>query len=77
MPNSIKSFRQINENATNFQWRVSVESTKNVMYNGNKLMYTKIVRSECWLVDVKKVIFIDKIIDTDKDQFFKDFRGKG
>ena len=40
-------------------------------------MYTKIVRSECWLVDVKKVIFIDKIIDTDKDQFFKDFRGKG
>ena len=54
-----------------------VESTKNVMYNGNKLIYTRIVRSEYWLVDVKKGFFIDKIIDTDKDQFFKDFRRKG
>ena len=37
-------------------------------------MYTRLTRSESWLVVVEMVIFIDKIIDTVKDQFFKDFR---
>ena len=58
----------------NFQWKVSIESTKNVMCNGNKLMYARIIRSEPWLVVAEIVIFIDEIIVSVKDQFFKDFR---
>ena len=40
-------------------------------------MYTGVTRSKSWLVVVEKVIFIDEIIDTVKDQFFKDFRTNG
>ena len=47
------------------------------MCNGNKVMYVRVIRSESWLVVVKKVIFIDEIIDPVKDQFFKEFRAKG
>ena len=47
------------------------------MCNGNKLMYPRVIRSESWLVDGEKVTFIDELIDTIKDQFFKDFRANG
>ena len=36
-------------------------------------MYARVIRSESWLVVVEKVTFTDEIIDTVKDQFFKDF----
>ena len=39
-------------------------------------MYTRVTRSESWLVG-EKVIFVDELIDTAKDQFFKDFRANG
>ena len=35
-------------------------------------MYTRVTLSESWLVVVEKVVFIDEIIDTAKDQFFKE-----
>ena len=47
------------------------------MCNGNKLMHTRVIRPESRLVIVEKVIFIDELIDTVKDQFFKDFRESG
>ena len=39
-------------------------------------MYTRFIRSESGLV-VTEVIFVDELIDTVKDQFFKDFRANG
>ena len=77
MPNSIECFRQNKENAVNFQWRVSIKSTENVMCNGNKLMYARVIMSESWLDVVEKVIFIEELIENVKDQFFKDFRTNG
>ena len=65
------------KNTTNSQQRIIIESTQNVMCNGNKVMYARVIRSESWLVVVKKVIFIDEIIDPVKDQFLKEFRAKG
>ena len=47
------------------------------MCNGNKQIYTTVIRFESWLVVVEKVIFIDELINTVKDQFFKDFRAIG
>ena len=47
------------------------------MCTGNKLMYARVIRSESWLVVVEKVIFIEELIDTVKDQFFKDFKQIG
>ena len=47
------------------------------MCNGNKLMYPRVIRSESWLVYGEKVTFIDELIDTIKDQFFKNFRANG
>ena len=44
------------------------------MRNGNELMYARFIRSESSLVVVEKVIFIEELIDTVKDQIFKDFR---
>ena len=46
------------------------------MHNDNKLML-QVIRSESWLVVVEKVIFMEKLIDTVKDQFFTDFRTNG
>ena len=37
-------------------------------------MYTRVIRSESRFVVVENVIFINELIDTVKDQFFKDFR---
>ena len=37
-------------------------------------MYARVIRPESWLVVVEKVIFIEELIDTVKDQIFKDFR---
>ena len=39
------------------------------MRNGNRLMYTRVFRSESWLVVVEKVIFIDEIIILSKISF--------
>ena len=47
------------------------------MRNGNELMYARFIRSESSLVVVEKVIFIEELIDTVKDQFFKYFRRNG
>ena len=40
-------------------------------------MYTRFIRSESGLVVTGKVILVDELIDTVKDQFFKDFRANG
>ena len=40
-------------------------------------MFTRFIRSESGLVVTEKVIFVDELIDTVKDQFFKDFRANG
>ena len=41
------------------------------MCNGNKMMYTRVIRSESRLVAAEKVIFIHELIYTIKDQFSK------
>ena len=46
------------------------------MCNGNKLMSARVIKSESWLVVIEKAIFIDEIIDTVKNQFFKAFTGR-
>ena len=44
------------------------------MCNGNKPMYTRVIRFESWLVAIGKVAFIDELTDTIKYQFFKNVR---
>ena len=61
----------------NIQRRVSIEGTKNIMCYGNKLVYTRVIRSLSWLVAVEKVIFVNELTDTVKDNFLKDFRATG
>ena len=41
------------------------------MYNVKKLMYTRVIMSEFWLVAFEKVIFIDELIGTVKVSFSK------
>ena len=40
-------------------------------------MYTRVIRSLSWLVAVVKVVFVNELIDTVKDNFLKDFRANG
>ena len=40
-------------------------------------MYARVIDSESWLVADEKVILINELIDTVKDQFFKDYRANG
>ena len=46
MRNSIECVRWIKENPTNFQWRVSIKSTENVMCNVNRLRKTRRTSNE-------------------------------
>ena len=47
------------------------------MCNDNELMYARVIRPESSFIAVGKVIFIEELKDTVKDQFFKNFRTHG
>ena len=73
MSNSVKCFRKIKENATPRTSNEGLASKdfKMLLCNSNKLMYTRVIRSESWVVTTDKVAFTVELIDDVKDQFSK------